>query len=169
MNKILGIVVALAALVSLTGCAHNIVKGHESSRVGIFFGDVGIDGSNNVLTIQNRSRVTKLSILGSGNRIMVEDDVTLPHIEFCGRDNEVSVPGQLMYRVTEVGANNRVIRRQIIWELPRTAETAHAGTAPAPPPAPTRPPHTGAAATPPAPSPQPPDEDAPNPPDVPEP
>lgn len=117
MNKLLLTVASLALISGAAGCAHNALVGHESQRGGRFYGDYGIKGNNNTITIQKGSRITKLSFWGDGNTATVEDGVTLQHVEFFGSNNTVSVPGFLTFRVTQVGQNNQVVRRPMpMWE-----------------------------------------------------
>lgn len=101
---------ALGLVVAAGGCAQNATIGDAGEKAGVFFGDVGITGHGNTLTIQRGSRVWKLSIIGDNNRVTVEEDVTLNRIEFWGNGNVVSVPDYLVFRTTEVGSN-QIIRR----------------------------------------------------------
>ncbi|MGD8450976.1 MAG: hypothetical protein PVJ57_04085 [Phycisphaerae bacterium] len=132
MNRIVLVVMALGVLLGVCGCAHNSLAGDQSTRTGVYFGDVGIWGSGNQWTVQRGSRLTKVSFFGHQNTVMIEDDVTLPKVEFIGDDNTISVPEYLMFRVTEIGKNNKVIRRQVTWQLGEESERLYV---PPPPPA----------------------------------
>ena len=143
MNRILTGVLALGLLLVTTGCAHNAIVAHESVRVGTFFGDLGIKGNGNSMTVLRGSRLTKVSFWGDHNTVTVEQGVTLAHVEFFGKHNTVSIPDTLMVRLTEVGEGNKVLRRETpplldsgaatIYELPPVEEATepYAPTEPA--------------------------------------
>jgi hypothetical protein len=149
MNRIVGTALAVGLLLLATGCAYNSAAGQKTMRVGVFFGDLGVFGDGNNVTAQNGSRLSKLSLIGNDNNVMVEDLVTLPHVEFWGSNNTVSVPEYLMFRMTQVGHGNKIIRRQITWDLGAEADQLYTmpqrtrGAAPAggatPPPSATQP------------------------------
>ncbi len=102
---------AIGLLVASTGCAPTPRVGNGITATERVFGDYGITGHNNNLTVVRGSKITKLSIIGDNNTINVEDGVTLYRIEFWGKNNTVIVPDtQFIYRTTEVGAN-QIIRR----------------------------------------------------------
>jgi hypothetical protein len=120
MMRVLIAAVAVGLLVGTTGCAHNAIVANNALRVGVFYGDVGVKGDGNNVTILRGSRVPKLSILGNRNMVTVEENVTLAHVEFWGLDNTVSIPETLTIRITEMGRGHQIIRRQIPWrEEPR--------------------------------------------------
>jgi len=110
MKKSLMGIVASVLVVSATGCASSSIVGTGVTRVDRFYGDVGITGSNNNLTILSDSRVSKLSILGNNCTVTVQDGVMLYRVEFWGKGNTVSIPETLVVRTTEVGSN-QIIRR----------------------------------------------------------
>ncbi len=131
----------LGLLWASTGCATNAVVGNSSVRAAQFYGDLGITGRGNNVTIQRGSRIWKLSIIGDNNTATVEEGVTLNRIEFWGNGNVVSVPENLLFRATEVGGN-QIIRRPLthvvaeepmpLEPLPQLPERRQ----PMPPPAP---------------------------------
>jgi hypothetical protein len=127
---------ALAATVLLaaTGCTSNRIVGHRLTQVGSWFGELGITGHLNEITIQAPSRMTKLSIIGDANKIVIEDRSTLAKIEIWGENNTISIPQHLVVRVNQWGKGNQIIRRpteaQPAAEEPPTETTAQA---PAPP------------------------------------
>jgi hypothetical protein len=107
--KLAGVAVLLA---TLQGCASNNVVANDSNRSGQFFGDMGITGDNNVVTVEQWSRLDKLSIFGDGNEVIVEEGVVLPLVEIFGSDNIVSVPDYLLVQVNQVGHRNRIVERE---------------------------------------------------------
>jgi hypothetical protein len=119
-SRQLQITVVVSCLVGLVGCANNNVVANNSSRTGQFFGDFGITGNNNVVTIEQWSKLTKLSIIGDGNEVIVEEGVRLPSIEVFGSDNVISVPDYLIVQMNQVGDGNRLVRRQT---QPRVEDT----------------------------------------------
>ncbi len=120
MMRMLIAAVTVGILVGTTGCAHNAIVANNAMRVGVFYGDVGVKGDANNVTIMRGSRVPKLSILGNQNMVTVEEGVTLAHVEFWGLDNTVSIPETLTIRITEMGRGHQIIRRQTLWrEEPR--------------------------------------------------
>lgn len=118
MNRIACTALALGVLLLATGCAHNAIVAHDSTRVGVFFGDLGIKGDRNNVTVQPGSRLTKMSFWGNDNTVAIEDDVTLPQVEFFGLNNTISIPQHLMIRLTEVGEGNKVVRRPVKYGAP---------------------------------------------------
>lgn len=113
----------------------------------MFFGDLGIKGDRNNVTVQPGSRLTKMSFWGNDNTVAIEDDVTLPQVEFFGLNNTISMPQHLMIRLTEVGEGNKVVRqpmgsaglRPALRRVPATTGTSYPApassttTPPAPP------------------------------------
>jgi hypothetical protein len=148
MNRIVCTTLTSALLWIASGCANVSMVAHGSSRSGVWFGDVGIKGNGNNVTVLDKSRLTKLSIWGDENTVTVQDEVTLPYVQFYGNNNIVSVPDILMIRVTEVGNGNRIIRRPLKADTSAEAETLYvpppesATTPAATEPTPTSPPET---------------------------
>lgn len=119
MRKTSLIALAATMLTAATGCfSANRIVGHELRQVGRWYGELGITGHLNEVTIQSRSRLTKLSIIGDANHVMVEDHATLAKIEIWGENNTVSIPAHLVVRVNQVGKGSRVIRRPGETEAP---------------------------------------------------
>jgi hypothetical protein len=125
---------ALAAGLALVnmGCAPNPMVGHNMVMSQQYFGDVGITGHGNNLTVLPGSRLHKLSLIGDNNTITLQDDVTVWKIEFWGKGNTVSVPEYLSVRTNDVGANQIIRRPYTSAPMPRTMEPAPAYN---PPPA----------------------------------
>ncbi len=140
MTRLVLLSCVAGALFLSVGCAHNAMDGNGSVWTGEYFGDVGLRGDNNQMTIRSGSRVWKLSIIGNKSNVMVEDGATVNRVEFIGRGNVVSLPENLIVRVTEIG-NNQLIRRPV--ERRAFADTGllpgevspPAYVSPAPPPA----------------------------------
>lgn len=116
MNRIVIAALTIGLLV-VTGCAHNAIITHNSARVDEFYGDLGITGDGNNITVRRLSRINKISFIGCENTVTVEEGALVNQIEFWGCDNVVYIPETLMVRLTEVGKRNQVIRRQTTWEL----------------------------------------------------
>jgi len=115
MSKMLAAGGLLGALLLVGGCAVNATVGHQSTRSGVWFGDLGVTGHGNNLTVQRGSRLHKISFIGDNNTVTCEDDVLVSHIEFWGSNNTITIPAGLLIRVTEVGKGNTVIRRPERW------------------------------------------------------
>lgn len=118
------------------GCASsNRIVGHNMTEVGDWYGELGISGDLNEVTVLHGSRVRKLSILGDGNTVRVEEGVTLPKVEIWGGRNTVFVPQYLLVRVSQVGNANQVVRYPPGTDLNRlTPETYFTAPAPTSPP-----------------------------------
>lgn len=108
-----GIVLAsgMMMLALACGCAHNVIDGKGSVQTGQYFGDVGVTGNGNQITIERGSRVWKLSIIGHNNTITVQDGVTLNRVEFIGKGNVVNLPDNLLIRTTATQGPNQIVRR----------------------------------------------------------
>ncbi|MFQ5806034.1 MAG: hypothetical protein ACE5I3_06255 [Phycisphaerae bacterium] len=123
---------AATMVLAATGCASNRIVGHNLKQVGRWYGELGITGHLNEITVQSRSRLTKLSIIGDANHVVVEDHATLGKIEIWGENNTVSVPGYLVVRSNQVGKGTRIIRRPRETSTPaRAAAKRHAPPGPA--------------------------------------
>jgi len=110
-NKALG-VVAVIVLAAAGGCASsNRIAANKLTQTGSWYGELGIAGYLNDITVDSRSRLTKLSILGDANKVTVEDGATLGKVEIWGDDNTISIPEHLVIRVNEVGDGNKIVRR----------------------------------------------------------
>lgn len=115
------------------GCAtSNRIVGHNMIEIGDWYGELGVNGDLNQVTVQRGSRVSKLSILGDANIIRVEEGVTLPKVEIWGGRNTVFVPQYLLVRVSQVGNGNQVVRYPPGTDLGRLnlESVAPAGTQP---------------------------------------
>mgnify|MGYP001436812360 CR=1 FL=1 len=120
----------LAAGLWLTtlGCAVNPSVGTGISTAQKYFGDLGVQGHNQNVTVLKGSRVTKLSIIGNNNTVTVEDGASIYRVEFWGNGNTVIVPENLwLIRTNNVGTN-QLVRRPSgappIVPLDTTRETA---------------------------------------------
>ena len=96
---------------SLLGCGSNRIVGHSLTQTGHWYGELGITGHLNNITVEKGSTLTKLSIIGDGNTVDIADGCTLGKIELWGDRNTVDIPGHLVVRVAEVGDGNKIIRR----------------------------------------------------------
>jgi hypothetical protein len=105
------IAVGIAALVAATGCSStNRIVGHNLTQTGHWYGELGITGDGNRITVESGSRLTKLSLLGDGNTVSVEDGCSLGKIEIWGGGNTVNIPDYLVVRVAQWGQHNQVFR-----------------------------------------------------------
>jgi len=114
---------ALAATIFLAtlGCSSNRIIGHNLKQVGRWWGELGITGHLNEITVQSGSRLTKLSIIGDANQVVIEEHATLGKIEVWGGNNTVSIPEHLVVRMNQVGKGTRIIRRPHAASLPTEA------------------------------------------------
>jgi len=108
-------------LLSTMGCAHNSIIGRGVTRADQYFGNLGITGSGNNVTVLAGSRVPKLSLLGDNCTVTIQDGAFLHRVEFWGKNNVVSIPDAMILRTSEVGYN-QIIRRS--RETPRSADVA---------------------------------------------
>lgn len=99
----------------LAGCnaisGDNRLVGNRMTRGDQWYGEFGILGHSNDVTIQRGSRITILKIAGDGNGVTVEDGVSCAKIEIWGSQNTVSVPETLVVRDSIFGQKNRIVRR----------------------------------------------------------
>ncbi len=141
MNRIALGLLATGLLLTATGCAPNAYVGNSGVQSRQCFGDVGIVGHNNVLTVEKGSKVPTLSIQGNGNTVTVEDGAWVNKLEFWGNGNTISLPNDLLVRATQVGANT-IIRRARVPSTPLYAPVEPPGAMPVPevgaPPPPAR-------------------------------
>ena len=79
-----------------------------------WFGELGITGHINTVRMQPGSKLDKLSIIGDGNKVFVDDHVILAKIEIFGGNNEVSIPRTLIVREYIVGHGSYIVRRDPI-------------------------------------------------------
>jgi hypothetical protein len=84
--------------------------GHNLTQVGHWYGELGITGDGNVITVQSGSRLTKLSILGDDNTVTMEERSSLGKIELWGENNTVHVPDYLVVRIAQWGELNQIVR-----------------------------------------------------------
>jgi hypothetical protein len=105
------IALAAAALLAATGCSStNRIVGHNLTQTGHWYGELGITGNLNNITVQTGSRLTKLSILGDGNVVTLEDRCSLGKVELWGEANTVNIPDHLVVRIAQVGPGNQIVR-----------------------------------------------------------
>jgi hypothetical protein len=93
------------------GCAVNPSVGKGITTAQKYFGDLGVEGHNQNVTILTGSRVTKLSIIGDNNTVTAEDGAAVYRVEFWGNGNTVIVPENLWILRTNNVGTNQVIRR----------------------------------------------------------
>ena len=111
MNRTALIAMAVAVLLAATGCSStNRIVGHNLTQTGHWYGELGITGDGNNITVATGSRITKLSVLGDGNTVTVKDHCSLGKIELWGENNTVNIPDYLVVRVAQWGLENRVVR-----------------------------------------------------------
>ncbi len=111
----------------IAGCGANRISGDHIRQRNIWYGNLGITGDYNDITVARGSRLIKLSILGHHNEVTVENGVTLNKVEIFGDGNTVRIPEQLIVRVNQAGKGNRILRQQ-------SGETPPAAPASAPEP-----------------------------------
>ncbi len=103
----LAVVIGVAGI----GCAVNPSVGTGIVAAQKYFGDVGIDGNGQNVTVLKGSRVTKLSIIGNNNTVTVEEGAAVYRIEFWGSGNTVMIPDNLWVLRTNNVGRNQIIRR----------------------------------------------------------
>lgn len=111
MTRTALIAMATAALLAATGCSStNRIVGHNLTQTGHWYGELGITGDGNNITVQAGSRLTKLSVLGDGNAVTVEERCSLGKVELWGENNTVNVPDYLVVRIAQWGPANQIVR-----------------------------------------------------------
>lgn len=134
-----------------SGCINNNrIVASRVSQANTWYGELGITGHGNDITIQSGSDLTRLSIIGDFNKVRVEPRSTLGKIEIWGKDCKVYVPARMVIRKNVVGHGSEIIfydpyadttppdQRPWIEELPgddpfeSTTYIAPAGTSPPP-------------------------------------
>lgn len=144
MRTRVGLLVTCGAILALCGCAGNSVIAHKTTRAAKWYGDVGITGHQNVLTIEKNSLVFELSIMGDNNEVIVEDGASLAKIEIWGSNNTVTLPDGMHPKYRSVGDNNKVQNRVAPWRtgadtdptyIPPDAANSPSNTPANPPPA----------------------------------
>lgn len=105
-------VFTIGCLLACSGCTStNRIVGREGVHASDWYGELGVTGHVNQVTVKSGSRLDKLSIIGDMNKIFVEDRVVLAKVEVWGENNEISIPEWLIVRDYRVGKNNRIVRR----------------------------------------------------------
>lgn len=100
-----------ALLVGLTGCwANNRIVGHNIVQAGDWYGELGITGHLNQITIRPPSSLHRLSVIGDANIVHVLPHVTLGKVEVWGQNNKIYIPARLVIRSHVVGAGSEVVR-----------------------------------------------------------
>jgi hypothetical protein len=110
MNRTRLTLVALLGLSTLAGCASNRIVGNKIVRSSRWYGELGITGHLNEITIETGSNLTKLSVIGNYNNVHVLDGVPLGKIEIWGQQNKVYIPMGLTIRDNIVGHGSEIIR-----------------------------------------------------------
>ena len=122
MSRVLATTIVPVALLMLAGCASNAIIGSQLAQENHWYGELGVTGHLNKLTVLGESQLTRLSVLGDANTIVVQDDATLAKIEICGENNTISVPENLVIRESILGKGNQVIRRPMGWKVAADTE-----------------------------------------------
>lgn len=105
-------ILIVGTLLLAGGCTStNRIVGREGVHAGDWYGELGITGHVNRVTIKSGSNLDKLSIIGDMNKVFVEDRVVLGKVEIWGENNEVLIPEWLIVRDYRVGKGNRILRR----------------------------------------------------------
>ncbi|MBN2448467.1 MAG: hypothetical protein JXO22_17200 [Phycisphaerae bacterium] len=125
MNRTLSAAIMFGLVLLVSGCASGTSRwSHGAAHCGQFFGDAGITGNDNVVTIQRWSRMSKLSITGDNNEITLEDHVRVPLIEVWGSGNTVSIPHDMIVRFNQVGQSNRLVERVMAGLTPPDVQSS---------------------------------------------
>ncbi len=114
MKKTTAIGLLAGMLVAASGCATNSLVSSNTVDSGVYYGGShGTMGHSNTRTIEQNSRLDKISIIGDGNTYFVENDVRLRKIEIFGENNTVSIPENLVVQWSTIGEGNQLIRRPV--------------------------------------------------------
>lgn len=112
MKKAACVVLALGLLSMGVGCGQsNRVVGSRLVKQEQYFGDLGVTGHLNQITVLRGSDLVKLSVIGDANQINIDEYVTLGKVEVWGSDNVISVPEHLVIRQSSVGNRTTILRR----------------------------------------------------------
>jgi len=124
MNQARWIGVALLALVPLGGCVTgNRIVANKTVQSSRWYGELGITGHLNEITVQSGSNLTKLSIIGNFNTVHVMDHVRLGKVEIWGQDNKVYIPQGLLIRESIIGHGSEIVRVAPSEPQPRATPT----------------------------------------------
>ena len=112
IRKHLGLTL-LALTLPLAGClASNRIVGNNIVQAGDWYGELGITGHLNQITVQAPSDLTKLSVIGDANVVNVMPHVTLGKVEVWGQRNKIYIPARLIIRSHIIGDGSEIIRLQ---------------------------------------------------------
>jgi len=112
MTRTALIAMGAAALLAASGCSStNRIVGHNLIQTGHWYGELGITGDSNNITVETGSRLTKLSVLGDGNTVTVEEHCSVGKIELWGENNTVNIPDYMVVRIAQWGPENQIVRR----------------------------------------------------------
>jgi hypothetical protein len=101
-----------AGLLVCAGCASdNRIVGNRTIQGDTWYGDFGIVGHLNEVTVRTGSKLHKLKVAGDGNKVWVEDHVPLGKVEVWGANNELNVPETLYFVRSVWGKGNRIVTR----------------------------------------------------------
>jgi hypothetical protein len=116
---------SLLGVVLLTsGCTgrwktNPIVNPRGSVEARRYYGNVGIEGNGNNVTMQAGSNVPRLSIFGHNNQVVVEDGCTLFEVEIVGDGNIVNLPARhVLVRAKIWGKSSVTYRGTTLSDLP---------------------------------------------------
>lgn len=128
MNKVAATCVCGWLGLMLTACtSENRFVGNQLTREGRWYGEFGVVGHLNTVTVLEGSRLTTLKVVGDGNNVFVEDYVPVGKVEIWGANNEVSVPDVLFVRDSVWGHGSRVTVRALGARTPRSIVTTPDG------------------------------------------
>lgn len=112
MKKAACVVLAWGLLSVSVGCGpSNRVVGDRLIKQEQYFGDLGVTGHLNEVTVLRGSDLVKLSVIGDANQVNIDEGVTLGKVEVWGSDNVISVPEHLVLRQSSVGNRTTILRR----------------------------------------------------------
>lgn len=105
LNRFAAVSLTLLCAAMLTGCAGR-------QRAEVFNGFVDVVGDNNDYRILGGSDVIRLQVVGSNNKVIVEDDAVLAELYIIGHGNSIELP----YGIDPYGAwrgrnNNNIFNR----------------------------------------------------------
>lgn len=108
--RVVGVALAAALVLLSSGCvSSNRIVANRVVQSNTWYGELGITGVGNDITVQRGSDLTRLSIIGDFNRVRIEPRSTCGKIEIWGKECQVFVPAGMVIRKNVVGHGSEVV------------------------------------------------------------
>lgn len=98
----------IALAIMLAGCNTTYLTSSGSRYSGVYYGELGLKGEDNELTLLDGTDLTKLSVMGKDNRVVVRPGANVMKVEIVGEDNRVECPAGMSVEYTEIGEDNEL-------------------------------------------------------------